>query len=152
MSRKTGQITHCGGKRRKLGSLKRTGRWTNTGYRLMPSSSSHLSTSCFAFSCPTWSTSRWKSTSQTGSSRRFLTSAKRSVSNKCRKLPVSSRRWGAHRLVWLLPVLQHVCSSHNLIKWMLFSSFQHPTVTWASSSLGKHCFSLANLNFLCVNT
>lgn len=70
----------CGGKRRKLGSLKLTGRWINMGSRRMPSSSSPLSTSCCACSCPTWSTSRWKSTSPTGSSRLSLTSAKPSVS------------------------------------------------------------------------
>lgn len=80
MWRKTGQTMLCGGRRRRHGCWKPTGRWTSTASRLTPGCSSHHSTSFCASSCPTWSTWRSRSTSQTASSRLCRTSAKHSVS------------------------------------------------------------------------
>lgn len=80
MWRRTGRTTPCGGRRRRHGCWKPTGRWTSTASKRMLGSSSHHSTSCCASSCPTWSTWRLRSTSQTGFSRPCLISAKHSVS------------------------------------------------------------------------
>lgn len=124
MSRRTGRITRCGGKRRKLGSLKLTGRWINTGSRRMPSSSSPLSTNCCACSCPTWNTSRWKSTSPTGSSRLFLTSAKPSVSAEKKHPPGELPGWFGSCLS-----SGAQCLSCKFDKSLVFSGFEHSGAT-----------------------
>lgn len=80
MWRRTGRTTPCGGRRRRHGCWKPTGRWTSTASKRTLGSSSHHSTSCYASSCPTWSTWRLRSTSRTAFSRPCPISAKRSVS------------------------------------------------------------------------
>lgn len=80
MWKRTGQTMPCGGRRRRHGCWKPTGRWTSTASKPTPGCSSRHSTSSCASSCPTWSTWRSRSTSRTASSRPCRTSAKLSVS------------------------------------------------------------------------